>query len=144
MRKILFALLLLPCSAASGGDRLPSVGEWACATAGQRNFACKSPDDLRRFDQLARSGDYEAEAKWRDEKKVTGQCVPLGDGKMVMVEGRRGSSFCVRPRGKAECFWSYEGEILSKTGYDAFQDELQARFKAEQPMSHADVRGVCE
>jgi hypothetical protein len=144
MRKIFLALLLLTSSAACAGDRLPSVGDWACATAGQRNFACKSPDDLRRFEQLARSGDYEAEEKWQNEKEATGQCVRLGDGKMVMVEDRRGSSFCVRPRGETECFWSYEGEILSKAGYDALQEELQARFRAEQPKAHADVRGVCK
>jgi hypothetical protein len=79
-------------SAAQAGE-LPSVGEWACATAGQRNFACKSIDDLRRFDELALSMDYEAEAKWRDEKVATDQCVELGDGKMVMVEGRGGRHF---------------------------------------------------
>jgi hypothetical protein len=144
MRKIVLALLLLTSGAAYSGDRLPSVGDWACATAGQRNFACKSPDDLCRFDQLAISGDYEAEEKWQNEKEATDQCVRLGDGKMVMVEDRRGSSFCVRPKGKTECFWSYEGEILSKAGYDAEQEELQARFRAEQPKAHADVRGVCK
>jgi hypothetical protein len=89
-----------------------------------------------------RSGDYEAEEKWQNEKEATRQCVRLGDGKMVMVEDRRGSSFCVRPRGETECFWSYEGEIPSKAGYDALQEELQAAFRAEQPKAHADVRGV--
>ena len=143
MTKRALALLLLTCSPAYPADRLPSVGEWACATAGMRNFACRSPDDLRRFDQLARSGDFEAEAKWRDKKEGDGQCVRLGDGKEVMVEDRRGASFCVRPRGETECFWTYEGEILSKAGYDAFQQELQARFRAEQPNNHADIRGVC-
>jgi hypothetical protein len=143
MRNIVFALSLLTCGAAHGGDRLPAVGTWACATAGQRNFACKSPDDLRRFDRLALSFDYEAEEKWRDEKEASGQCVRLGDGKIVMVEDRRESSFCVRPRGETECFWSYEGEILSKAGYDALQEEVQARFNADQPKAHSDVRGVC-
>lgn len=144
MRKRVLPLLLLTFSAAHAGDGLPSAGEWACATAGQRNFACKSQDDLQRFDQLAISGDYLAEAKWLNEKEVTGQCARLGDGKMVMVEDKRGSSFCVRPRGETECFWSYEGEILSRAGYDALQEALQARLRAEQPKAHADVRGVCK
>jgi hypothetical protein len=143
MKRKTLPLLLLTCSAAYAGERLPSVGEWACATAGQRNFACKSQDDLLRFDQLAISGDYEAEEKWLNEKEATDQCTRLGDGKMVMVENKRASSFCVRPKGETECFWSYEGEILSKAGFDALQEELQARFRAEQPNAHADVRGVC-
>jgi hypothetical protein len=45
------------------------------------------PDDLRRFEQLARSGDCEAEEKWQNEKEATGQCVRLGDGKMVIGRG---------------------------------------------------------
>jgi hypothetical protein len=36
------------------------------------------------------------------------------------------------------------GEIIGKAGYDAEQEELQARFRAEQPKAHVDVRGVCK